>query len=158
MLKKIAALAVAAPLALTLAACSGGNASNDQKADGGSTQAAEQKAAHAKDFDGSKYAETEAGAMYLATAAGTSKDGNVPQVKGDGKSLVQIELDAEGFNGEACTIYVDGMKSSEANVGRMQTTISLTGDQLSKGEHTVELVSMDGDAPVIYKLAKYEIV
>ena len=158
MLKKIAMLAVAAPLALTLAACSGGNASSDQKADNGSKQATEQKAAPAKDFDGSNYSETETGTMYLATAAGTSKDGNVPQVKGEGKSLVQIELDVEGFNGEACTIYVDGMKADEENVGRLQTTISLTGDQLSKGEHTVELVSMDGETPVIYKLAKYEIV
>ena len=94
--------------------------------------------------------------MYLATAAGTSKDGNVPQVKGEGKSLVQIELDAEGFNGEACTIY-DGRAGGRGNV-RLQTTISLSGDQLAKGEHTVELVSMDGETPVIYKLAKYEIV
>ena len=107
MLKKIAMLAVAAPLALTLAACSGGNASSDQKADSGSKQATEQKAAPAKDFDGSNYSETETGTMYLATAAGTSKDGNVPQVKGEGKSLkgmVTADDIAARVNGEL--VYV----------------------------------------------------
>ena len=156
-MKKIAIAAMAVPLALALAGCSGGNANDADKPDNAqSPQQAEQQAAQ-KDFDGSQFAETPEGEMYIATSGGTSQNGNVPKIAAGNNSLMQIEMDADGFNGEICTLYVDGMKVDEMNVGRTQKTISITGEQLAKGTHTVELVSMDGDAPAIYKLAKYEI-
>ena len=73
--------------------------------------------------------------------------------------MMQIGLDTDGMDGSVCTVYVDGMENTTLNAGeRTQNSISLTGDALSAGTHTVELVKMDGDAVVIYKSAQYEAV
>lgn len=98
--------------------------------------------------------------MYLSTSAGTTENGNVPElVYKQDAALVQIGINTEGMDGSACTVYVDGIENTKLNAGEMsQSSISLTGDALSEGVHTVELVRMDGEEPVIYKIASYKMV
>lgn len=97
--------------------------------------------------------------MHLATAGGTTENGNVPEIAGGSKTMVQIELDTNGMDGSVCTVYIDGVENTTMNAGeRTQQSITLQGDALAKGEHVVELVKMDGDKPAIYKKAQYKVV
>ena len=156
--KSMVALGCAAALSLAMVGCSGGG--EQPKSDESGAQAAEQQqTASAKDFDGSGCSDTGEGTMTLSTAGGTTEGGNIPQIAASGASMMQIGLDTDGMDGSVCTAYVDGMENTTLNAGeRTQNSISLTGDALSAGTHTVELVKMDGDAVVIYKSAQYEAV
>ena len=96
--------------------------------------------------------------MYLATAGGTSEGGKVPEIAGGTNTMMQIELDTDGMDGSVCTVYIDGVENTTMNAGeRTQQALTLQGDALAKGEHTVELVKMDGDKPAIYKKAQYKV-
>lgn len=143
-MRKVFAFMAVAALALALGGCGGSG--------GGQSSSA------ALDFDGSNATEAGEGVMYIATAGGTSEGGNVPQITGG--TLVQIEVDTQGMDGSVCTVYVDGMENDKMNAGeRTQNSISLTGDALKKGTHTVELVKLDESGnPVIYKVAQYEVM
>ncbi len=136
-------------LALCLCGCSSGNSSSESS----SEPAAEQT----KDFDGANATDTGEGVMYIATAGGTSEDSNIPEITGEG--TMQIEVDTQGMDGSVCTVYVDGMENTTMNAGAMtQQSITLEGDDLKQGEHTVELVKLDDTgSPVIYKVAKYKV-
>lgn len=72
---------------------------------------------------------------------------------------MQIEVDTQGMDGSVCTVYVDGMENTTMNAGAMtQQSITLEGDDLKQGEHTVELVKLDDSGkPVIYKVAQYKV-
>ena len=97
--------------------------------------------------------------MYLKTAGGTTEDGNVPEIAVKPNSVIQIELDTKGMDGSVCTIYVDGIENSKVNAGeRTQNALTIQGDAIAAGTHTVELVKMDGDKPTIYKKAEYTVV
>lgn len=136
-------------LALCLCGCSSGNSSSESS----SEPAAEQT----KDFDGANATDTGDGAMYIATAGGTSEDENVPEIAGEG--TIQISVCTEDMDGSVCTVYVDGMENTTMNAGAMtQQSITLEGDDLKQGEHTVELVKLDDSGkPVIYKVAQYKV-
>ena len=111
------------------------------------------------DFDGSAFTDTGEGVMYLRTAGGTSENGNVPEIAAKSTSIVQIELDTDNMDGSVCTVYVDGMENTKLNAGeRTQNTLTIQGDAVAAGTHTVELVKMDGDKPAIYKKAEYKVV
>ena len=136
-------------LALCLCGCSSGNSSSESS----SEPAAEQT----KDFDGANATDTGDGVMYIATAGGTSEDGNVPEITGEG--MIQISVCTEDMDGSVCTVYVDGMENTTMNAGATtQQSITLDGDDLKQGEHTVELVKLDDSGePVIYKVAQYKV-
>lgn len=136
-------------LALCLCGCSSGNSSSESS----SEPAAEQT----KDFDGANATDTGDGVMYIATAGGTSEDENVPEITGEG--TIQISVCTEDMDGSVCTVYVDGMENTTMNAGAMtQQSITLEGDDLKQGEHTVELVKLDDSGePVIYKVAQYKV-
>ena len=113
-----------------------------------------------KDFDGSAYEETPEGDMIIYTAGGSSEDGNIPTIVANPDTLLQIELDTSGFNGEVLTVYVDGIKNTKLNAGTElnQNVIDLTGDDLTEGTHTVEIVHQeDGANPTIYKKVEYKV-
>lgn len=154
--RKIAVVGCGVALVATLAGCSGGE--QQEAHDAGSDQPAQEQEA-AKGFDGSAYSDTGAGIMYLRTPGGTSEDGNVPEIAVQKDTqLMQIELDIEGMDGSVCTVYVDGMENTTMNAGeRVQQSITLQGDALKSGSHTVELVKMEGDVPAIYKKAEYKV-
>ena len=137
-------------LALCLCGCSSG----DKSSESSNESAAEQ----VKDFDGTNADDTGEGVMYISTAGGTSEDGNVPEITGGG--LIQIGVDTVDMDGSVCTIYVDGMENAKINAGvRSQNTITIEGDAVEPGEHTVELVKLDdAGEPVIYKVAQYKVV
>lgn len=171
MKKIVVVLAVAS--ALALCACgSSAPASSSASSDAAPSESAQSESSQPEQapevseqasdlFDGSAFSDTGAGTMYLATAGGTSEDGNVPQIAFSGdpaNSAMSIELDFWDGDGSVCTIYVDGMEGDKMNAGNVQQSITLWGDMLEEGVHTVEVVKMDGDAPVIYKKAQYEIV
>lgn len=97
--------------------------------------------------------------MFLKTAGGTTEDGNIPEIAAKPGAIMQIELDTKGMDGSVCTVYVDGIENEKMNAGeRVQQVLTIQGDAVEAGVHTVELVKMDGDKPVIYKMAQYKMV
>lgn len=150
----LALLVVVLTVALFMTNCTGPEQSAEQQGQGGAHESGAQV-----DFDGSAYADTGAGVMYLRTAGGTSEDGNVPEIAVQKDTMMmQIELDTEGMDGSVCTVYIDGMENTTINAGELtQQAITLQGDALKSGSHTVELVKMDGDVPAIYKKAEYKV-
>lgn len=162
-MKKLIALAAGTALALTLAGCGGAQEEASTAAEEESTATVEKLDAETQ--KGNELAEqmagdTGAGEMYIETAAGTSKDGAIPQVTADADTqVVQISVVYEGGDGTEIELYVDGeqvdtMTAAEA----AEATISLEGDMLEEGEHMVEAVAMEGDEILVHKTARYEVV
>lgn len=117
----------------------------------------------ARDLPEGDYAELGEGTVYIATAGGTSENGNVPVIYAE-KDLIlkQIGLNAWDFNGGALSfIYVDGMLVDKAQLANTQMTLDLQGEQLSEGLHSVEVVQYENDDPasamIAYKAMQYEI-
>ena len=148
---KLLTILSAVALALCLMGCSSSDSSKSGSSEAEQTQVE-------KDFDGTNATDTGEGVMYISTAGGTSEDGNVPEITGGG--LMQIGVDTVDMDGSVCTIYVDGMENDKINAGeRTQNTITIEGDAVKPGEHTVELVKLDDTGePVIYKVAQYKVV
>lgn len=149
-------------LSLVLTACGGAPQQNTQSTAQPQTKQ-EQQAPAKKDFDGSKQAEVGEGSVMLATAAGTTENGNVPKltIQKD-TQLTQIEVDTKDLDRSAVThIYVDGIENTKGNYGDSQNAISLTGDALKAGDHTVEVVQFKGDdvsgEVVFYRKLSYQI-
>ncbi len=150
-------------LALLMAGCSGSGGSDDPSQDSelSEPQQQEQQEPQEKaqpDFDGSAFSDTGEGDMYISTAGGTSEGGNVPEIAVSEDTVTQIGVNYFGGDGSVCTVYVDGVENKTFNAGDTQQTITIQGDAVSKGSHTVEVVAMDGDAPKIYKKAEYKVV
>ena len=96
------------------------------------------------------------------TAGGTSENGNIPVIFVADESLIQIELDTSEFDGSKLSyIYIDGTLNNKCQLGDSQLPLDLSGDSLSVGTHTVEVLQYDNDSPdgnlVTYKSASYEI-
>lgn len=149
-------------LSLALTACGGAPQQNTQSTAQPQTKQ-EQQAPVKKDFDGSKQAEVGEGSVMLATAAGTTENGNVPKltIQKD-TQLTQIEVDTKDLDRSAVThIYVDGIENTKGNYGDSQNAISLTGDALKAGDHIVEVVQFKGDDAsgevVFYRKLSYQI-
>lgn len=149
-------------LSLALTACGGAPQQNTQSTVQPQTKQ-EQQAPAKKDFDGSKQAEVGEGSVMLATAAGTTENGNVPKltIQKD-TQLTQIEVDTKDLDRSAVThIYVDGIENTKGNYGDSQNAISLSGDALKAGDHTVEVVQFKGDdvsgEVVFYRKLSYQI-
>lgn len=155
---------VSAGLALSLAltACGGAPQQNTQSTIQPQTKQ-EQQAPAKKDFDGSKQAEVGEGSVILATAAGTTENGNVPKLTiSKDAQLTQIEVDTKDLDRSAVThIYVDGIENTKGNYGDSQNAISLSGDALKAGDHTVEVVQFKGDGAssevIFYRKLSYQI-
>ena len=155
---------IGAGLALSLAftACGGAPQQNTQSTTQPQTKQ-EQQAPAKKGFDGSKQAEVGEGSVMLATAAGTTENGNVPKLTiSKDTQLTQIEVDTKDLDRSAVThIYVDGIENTKGNYGDSQNAISLTGDALKAGDHTVEVVQFKGDDAsgevVFYRKLSYQI-
>ena len=101
--------------------------------------------------------------MYVSTPGGTSENGNVPVLYADANSLViQIGLSAWDFNGGSLSfVYVDGVLNTKEQLANTQTTLSLSGEAISAGVHTVEVVQYENDDPTasmtVYKSMQYEV-
>ena len=110
-------------------------------------------------FDGSGLGDAGQGEMYLSTPSGTSQGGAVPSFSASGRSLMQIGINTEGMDGSTCTVYVDGVENSTMGVGTnfVQGSLTLQGDALAPGTHTVELVREEGGEVAVYKRAQYEV-
>ena len=127
------------------------------------TTAATTAAAKVRDFPEGDYEEMGEGTVYIATAGGTSEDGNIPVIyeKKD-TSIKQIGFDAWDFNGKALSfIYIDGMLHDKMQLANTQTTLTLSADQLAAGKHSIEVVQYENDDPesdmITYKSMAYEI-
>ena len=160
--QKLVMVGAGLALSLTLAACGGAPQQNTQSTTQPQTKQ-EQQAPAKKDFDGSKQAEVGEGSVMLSTAAGTTENGNVPKltIQKD-TQLTQIEVDTKDLDRSAVThIYVDGIENTKGNYGDSQNTISISGDALKAGDHTVEVVQFKGDNAsgevVFYRKLSYQI-
>ena len=149
------ALAAAASLVVALSFAGCGSTAPEGTAEEPAAQQEEQAAQ--VDFDGTGLEDTGAGTMYLSSAAGTTEDGNVPEIVADGMDLMQIGINYFDGDGSVCTVYVDGMENMRLNAGSVQMQLELTGSALEPGTHKVEVVAQDGDTVTIYKSAEYKI-
>lgn len=104
------------------------------------------------------------GTMYLATAGGTTENGNVPDVLAEKETiLMQMEVDTEGFDSTKISfVYIDGEFKTKEQFGDSQSTIDIEGDSMKEGEHTVSVVQYENNEEsgniITYKEAKYNIV
>ena len=116
-----------------------------------------------RDLPEGDYAEMGEGTVYVATAGGTSEDGNIPVIYvANDTIMTQIGLDAWDFNGGALSfIYIDGMLVGKEQLADTQTTLTLSEGQLAVGVHTVEVVQYTNDDPsaemTTYRSMRYEI-
>ena len=116
------------------------------------------ESAAAETFDGSQYDETGDCRFWVSSAGGTTENGNVPTVDSHGATMLQLGVNAADGDGSVCSIYYDGTEVGTIKVGTMtQQSITLSGDQLAPGVHTIELVLLDGSEPVVYRRAQIEI-
>lgn len=151
------ALAVAASLVVALSVVGCGSTAPEGATEEPAAQQQGAEQAAEVDFDGTGLEDTGAGTMYLSSAAGTTEDGNVPEIVADGMDLMQIGINYFDGDGSVCTVYVDGMENMRLNAGSVQMQLELTGPALEPGTHKVEVVAQDGGTVTIYKSAEYKI-
>lgn len=112
-------------------------------------------------FDGSKLEEVGDGSVTVSTRGGTTDGGNVPKFSAGDASMMQVGIDVEGVEPGGYASYVDGLANTvveyKDGLAMVQTSLTLTGDALATGIHTVELVRMDGDAVAFYRRVQYEV-
>lgn len=164
-MKNIITLLLVLVLSVSLVACGGSEEkASAPVAEPEAVEVEEPKAeVKARDLPEGDYTELGDGTVYIATAGGTSENGNVPVIYAE-KDLIlkQIGLNAWDFNGGALSfIYVDGMLIDKAQLANTQMTLDLQGEQLSEGLHSVEVVQYENDDPAsamtAYKAMQYEI-
>ena len=166
MLKKMGILLLSLIFVLSFTACGSGS---DATEDNGDTTAIEEPAADndvERDFPEGDYEEIGNGTMYVITPSGSSEDGSVPvlyvDVSDRDNILESIELDAWDYDGSVLSyIYIDGMENAKEQLADTQTTLGLTGNELSEGVHVVEVVQFEGDDPageiISYRSTSYEV-
>lgn len=116
-----------------------------------------------KEFDGSKYSETETGDFYIATEGGTSEDGKTPEFASSPDTLTSVDVCSANFpESTTVAVYIDGNKKQNLTLGYTdqfnQAQIPVSGNDLTPGTHTVEIVKMNGDTPEVYKKAEYKVI
>ena len=166
MLKKIGILLLSLIFVLSFTACGSGS---DTTEDNGDTTAVEEPATDndvERDFPEGDYEEIGNGTMYVITPSGSSEDGSVPvlyvDVSDRDNILESIELDAWDYDGSVLSyVYIDGMENTKEQLADTQTTLGLTGNELSEGVHVVEVVQFEGDDPageiLSYRSTSYEV-
>lgn len=98
----------------------------------------------------------------LVNASGSSEGGKTISILGD-YAATQIGLNAENYDGSKFTyVFVDGKENSKHQFGEMtQTNITLQGDDLKEGLHTVEVIQWSEDdmkgEVLQYKKFQYEV-
>ena len=98
--------------------------------------------------------------FYVSTPGGTTEDGNIPQwlVKSS-KAMAQCGITLKDGGGKIYQVLYDGEYLMDVQFGiRTDTNLSLTGDQLEAGIHTVEVVLAEGDEILAHRSAQIEIV
>ena len=153
-----------------LVACGGKDTNTQTQTDAPAVQSEEsdadapaETAASEKEFDGGSYSDTGDGTFLLVNASGNTENGNVIVVyMSADTSLEQIGYETSGMNGGSLSyLYIDGMLSAKEQLGDSQGSLDLSGDALSVGTHTVEVVQYENDsvdaAVTVYKSASYEI-
>lgn len=153
-----------------LVACGGKDADTQKQTDAPAVQNEEnepdapiEKTASEKDFDGSSYSDTGDGTFLLVNASGNTEGGNTIVVYASSDTVIeQIGYETTGVNGGSLSyLYIDGMLSTKEQLGDTQGSLDLSGDSLSVGTHTVEVVQYENDsvdaAVTLYKSASYEV-
>ncbi len=183
-MKKILAAILCLVLMASLSACKNGNNSTSNKTPGSSTNASDttensptqeqdvvvdenlentEVAPSERDLPESDYEEKGSGTIYVSTPGGTSEKGSIPVLYADANSwLIQIGLNASDFNGSSLSfIYIDGILNTKEQLANTQTSLTLSGNALTKGIHTVEVVQYENDDPnaamTVYKSMQYEV-
>ena len=166
MKKKIAMMLLASCLVFSMVACGGSEEPKESKKVESTETAKEEPKKESKeskkDLPDGDYSDMGNGTMHIATAGGTSENGNVPTIFVSDEILLQIGLNTSAFDGSKLSyIYVDGMENAKEQLADTQTVIDLSEDALKTGKHTVEIVQYENDDPtgtmVTYKKAEYEV-
>ena len=164
MKKTLIVITMATTIIFSLGGC--GNSSKETKPAESSVETraeSETIAVADKDFPEGDYEDTGDGILHLATAAGTSEDGNIPIIFAEKDALlIQIGLNTKDFDSSKLSfIYIDGMLVQKEQLANTQTSIELKEDFLKAGLHLVQVVQYSDDEPgsdiVTYKSASYEI-
>lgn len=163
MASRVAAIVASGLLALTLAGC--GNAPATQATDDAAASETEDATATTlpDDFDGDQYGDLGSGSAYLVTSAGSTEDGSLVDLKvNPSNAEAEVSLVTDGVADSTPTyVYVDGTLLLKKEMGTGSEAVTLTGDQLSDGQHAVEFVQYDNGEPsgtvTFYRVARYDV-
>lgn len=103
------------------------------------------------------------GSMTLVTSNGTSDGGQIPVLYAKPDSIHQIGLDTKNYDGRHLTyIYIDNASNMSKRYSQTSNnTLTLEGDALTAGVHTIELFQYENDDPTAgifsYHKAQYEV-
>ena len=148
---------------LALYGCGGGSSTTETTQEETKTDTAKEETKTAEtetlDFDGTGFTDTGNLTFYLATAGGTTEDGNVPQILIK-KGTVGYGVDVNVIDGDGtiCAVYIDGHERGKLNAGDTQQQVLFEESDMTEGKHKVELVSASDNGATIYKSAEYEVV
>lgn len=172
MRKKLVVLMLVGTMAFSMAACGSTEKAEPEVQNGSqeeidsSTKESQTQSDPAedveKDLPDGDYEDMGNGTIYISTVGGTSENGNVPIIYISDEILLQIGLNASGFDGSKLSfIYIDGMLSSKDQLADSQISLDLQDGFLSVGTHKIEVVQYDNNEPtgnmITYKSASYEI-
>ena len=98
--------------------------------------------------------------FHVSTPGGTTEDGNIPQwLFKSTMSMAQCGITLKDGGGKIYQVLYDGEYLMDVQFDfRTDTNLSLTGDQLEAGIHTVEVVLAEGDEILAHRSAQIEIV
>ena len=147
----------------TITGCGSSNPSANQTDQTDQTsETTSEKETKEKDFVSADYEEMGSGTFGVVNESGSTLEGQdiVIYVEDPDNEMISIGYEGWDMDGSALSyIYIDGMLNTKEQVSDTQGTLTLTGDELEPGEHTVELVQyLDDDTAnevVTYKTAAY---
>ena len=119
----------------------------------------EETPAEEVDFDGTGLEEVGDFEFYIASAGGTSEDGNIPTIVTNPEIYGDIfSVNVFGGDGTVCVVYIDGHERGKVNAGDTSTSITGQPEDRTEGVHLVELVSYGDNGATVYRKAQYEVV
>jgi len=85
--------------------------------------------------------------FYLTNESGSTQDGSTIVIYGASPDdMLQIGMNAENMDGSLQTyIYIDGELATTEQLVDTMTSLTLTGDALAAGDHTVRAVQYAGN-------------
>lgn len=163
MTARVTAICASALLALTLAGC--GNAPATQPTDDAAASQTEDATATTlpADVNEDQYGDLGTGSAYLVTAEGSTEDGSLVDLKvNPSNPEAEVSVVTDGVADDTPVfVYVDGTQATKLQGASAHDTLTLSGDDVSTGQHTMVFVQYEnGDASgtvTFYRVARYAV-
>lgn len=160
---RLSLLVCASALTLALAGCGGAPAAQPADPAAASQTADATAATLPDDVNQDQYADTGQGTAYLVSTEGTTEDGDVLKLGvNPSNRSAEVSVVTQGLaDASPLYIYVDGTRVAEEDKPDGTVSLTLEGDQLADGEHSMEFVQFQGGDPsaavTFYRVARYAV-